>query len=296
MGSAPADVVDGAGAAALGAGDRKLGAHPARDRLDDRHHGRGDVGRGLGRGASGAAHPGAAELGGRVHPARGRRRPGCARRRRRSVAGRGLAAGGGFQLHGGSVGARHAGEGAVECSDRTRTAHADDHPARPDGVFEPSEEQFRKLLTQVEGLTRLIEDLRTLGLSESGHLLMHIVETDLGEEVRQVTDVYEHALRAAGQRIELDLPPARAHCDPVRIRQVLLALLENARKYAVPGVRVFDAFWRAESSRSRDSGGTGLAWRWCARSPARIAVRRSACPRRWAGRPSSSLGRMVRRF
>lgn len=156
-----------------------------------------------------------------------------------------------------------------------------------DGVFEPSEEQFRKLLTQVEGLTRLIEDLRTLGLSESGHLLMHIVETDLGEEVRQVTDVYEHALRAAGQRIELDLPPARAHCDPVRIRQVLLALLENACKYAVPGVvrvhagvsggscvlrvedegpgvpaaaaqRVFDAFWRAESSRSRDSGGTGL--------------------------------------
>lgn len=156
-----------------------------------------------------------------------------------------------------------------------------------DGVFEPSQEQFLKLLTQVEGLTRLIEDLRTLGLSESGHLLMQVVETDLGAEVRQVTEVYEHTLRGAGQHIELDLPPARAHCDPVRIRQVLLALLENARKYAVPGAvrvhagvsggscvlrvedegpgvpaaaaqRVFEAFWRAESSRSRDSGGTGL--------------------------------------
>lgn len=156
-----------------------------------------------------------------------------------------------------------------------------------DGVFEPSEAQFRKLLSQVEGLSRLIDDLRTLGLSESGHLHLQIVETDLAEEVRKVVDVYEHAMAAAGQRVVLDLPPGRAHVDPVRLRQVLLALLENARKYAVPGVvrvhagvsrgvcvlrvedegpgvpaavaqRVFEAFWRAESSRSRDSGGTGL--------------------------------------
>jgi len=156
-----------------------------------------------------------------------------------------------------------------------------------DGVFTPSEEQFSKLLAQVEGLTRLIEDLRTLGLSESGHLHLQIVETDLGEEVRKVVDVYEHAMAASGQRIELDLPPTRAHCDPVRLRQVVLALLENAKKYAVPGVvrvhasvaggscvlrvedegpgvpaavaqRVFEAFWRADISRSRDSGGSGL--------------------------------------
>ena len=156
-----------------------------------------------------------------------------------------------------------------------------------DGVFEPSEAQFRKLLSQVEGLSRLIDDLRTLGLSESGHLHLQIVETELAEEVRKVVDVYEHAMAAAGQRVVLDLPPGRAHVDPVRLRQVLLALLENARKYAVPGVvrvhagvsrgvcvlrvedegpgvpaavaqRVFEAFWRAESSRSRDSGGTGL--------------------------------------
>lgn len=156
-----------------------------------------------------------------------------------------------------------------------------------DGVFEASPELFGKLLSQVEGLSRLIEDLRTLGLSENGQLHLQIVQTDLAEEVRKVVDLYEPAMRAAGQWPELDLPPVLGHCDPVRFRQVLLALLENARKHAVPGVirihagvaggrcvlrvedegpgvpaavaqRMFEAFWRADASRSRDGGGTGL--------------------------------------
>jgi two-component system, OmpR family, sensor histidine kinase AdeS len=154
-------------------------------------------------------------------------------------------------------------------------------------VFEPSQELFGKLPSQVEGLARLIEDLRTLGLSENGHLHLQIVPTDLGDEVRKVVDIYEPAMRAVGQCPELDLPPGPVHCDPVRIRQVLLALLENASKYAVPGIvrihagmvdgtgvlrvedegpgvpagsaqRVFDAFWRADTSRSGHGGGTGL--------------------------------------
>lgn len=156
-----------------------------------------------------------------------------------------------------------------------------------DGVFEPSPELFGKLLSQVEGLSRLIEDLRTLGLSENGQLHLQIVPTDLAEEVRKVVDLYEPAMRAAGQMPELDLPPGRGHCDPVRFRQVLLALLENVRKHAVPGIvrihaavtdgrcvlrvedegpgvtaaaaqRMFEAFWRADAPRSREGGGSGL--------------------------------------
>ncbi|WP_423600004.1 ATP-binding protein [Roseateles sp. MS654] len=156
-----------------------------------------------------------------------------------------------------------------------------------DGVFEPSQPLFLKLLSQVEGLSRLIEDLRVLGLSNSGHLHLHIIETDLAAEVRNVVDVFEPTLEASGHRVALHLGAAKAFCDPIRIRQVLLALLENASKYATagevrvtvdvssesctlrveddgPGVpagtaqRMFDAFWRAEASRSRNSGGSGL--------------------------------------
>ncbi|MPV57836.1 two-component sensor histidine kinase [Burkholderia sp. HI2761] len=104
-----------------------------------------------------------------------------------------------------------------------------------EGVFTPSEAQFRSLLAQVEGLTRLIEDLRVVSLADSGHLSIEIRDTDLAAEIRAVVDVFAHAMQAAGQHPVLDLDARPMRCDPVRIRQALLALLENARRHAVPG-------------------------------------------------------------
>ena len=102
-------------------------------------------------------------------------------------------------------------------------------------MFKPDEAQFRSLLTQVEGLTRLIEDLRVVSLADGGHLSIEIRDADLAADVRAVVDVFAHALQAAGQHPVLDLDTRRMRCDPVRIRQALLALLENARRHAVPG-------------------------------------------------------------
>lgn len=104
-----------------------------------------------------------------------------------------------------------------------------------EGVFTPDESQFRRLLTQVESLARLIEDLRLVGLVESGHLDLQRCEADLNAEIHAVADMMSDALQAAGQRVVLELDARRVNCDPVRIRQALLALLENACKYAVAG-------------------------------------------------------------
>lgn len=104
-----------------------------------------------------------------------------------------------------------------------------------EGVFTPDETQFRRLLNQVDGLARLIEDLRALSLAESGHLYLHLQETDLDAEVESVVDFCRHALQTADQRLVLDLNARSVMCDPVRIRQALLALLDNARRHAVPG-------------------------------------------------------------
>lgn len=104
-----------------------------------------------------------------------------------------------------------------------------------EGVFKPDESQFRSLLQQVDGLARLIEDLRAVSLAESGHLHLHIREIDLDEEVESVVDFCRHAQRQADQRLVLDLNAKWTMCDPVRIRQALLALLDNARRHAVPG-------------------------------------------------------------
>lgn len=104
-----------------------------------------------------------------------------------------------------------------------------------DGVFAPDESQFRSLLAQVEGLTRLIEDLRAVSLADSGHLDLHIVEADLAAEVSAMVEFCGQALSAAGQEPVLQLEVRSARCDPVRIRQALLALLDNVRRHAVPG-------------------------------------------------------------
>lgn len=155
-----------------------------------------------------------------------------------------------------------------------------------EGVFEPEESLFRSLLAQVEGLSRLIEDLRAVSLAENGHLDLHIQETDLSTEVASVVDFCTHALQASGHRPELDLQAGAVLCDPVRIRQALLALLENVRRHAVPGVvtiktrledewsilqvedegpgipkefasQVFTAFRRLQRNDSKDTGSSG---------------------------------------
>ncbi|MBU4611769.1 HAMP domain-containing histidine kinase [Achromobacter sp. GG226] len=104
-----------------------------------------------------------------------------------------------------------------------------------EGVFAPDDTQFRSLLNQVDGLARLIEDLRAVSLAESGHLHLKIEDTDLAAEVESVAQVCRDALQSAGKSLVLDLDRAPMRCDAMRMRQALLALLDNVRRYAVPG-------------------------------------------------------------
>lgn len=104
-----------------------------------------------------------------------------------------------------------------------------------DGVFPPAEGQFRSLLSQVEALNRLIEDLRVVSLAESGHLDLQWRDIDLASEAEAVADMFRESARSAGQAIEVRAASVTVNCDPVRMRQALLALLENARVHASPG-------------------------------------------------------------
>jgi two-component system sensor histidine kinase AdeS len=111
---------------------------------------------------------------------------------------------------------------------------------------------------------------------------------ELATEVESLLPVIEPDLHALGMRLELDLRPAPVHADPQRLRQMLICLLDNARRYASEGgvvriethasgsagvlrvldrgagfppggaARAFERFWRSEASRSRQTGGSGL--------------------------------------
>lgn len=104
-----------------------------------------------------------------------------------------------------------------------------------EGVFTPDKTQFTKLLVQIEGLSRLIEDLRVISLMNSDELRINIKETNLAKEIKLLTDLSVNMLHEANQYVELNLTTQPVFCDPTRIRQALLAILENASKYALPG-------------------------------------------------------------
>ncbi len=104
-----------------------------------------------------------------------------------------------------------------------------------DGVFEPGAALFQGLLTQIEGLGRLVEDLRVISLAEASHLSLHLKPVALADIGRELADIYSVGFAAQGLVLKLELQKASVCCDPVRIRQALQALLENALRYASPG-------------------------------------------------------------
>jgi signal transduction histidine kinase len=145
--------------------------------------------------------------------------------------------------------------------------------------------------SETDRLTRLVNDLLLLSRADSAALNLRRQPLDVGQLARTLAD--RLSAQAALHDLTIDVivdpatPPASADAD--RIEQVLLNLLDNARKYARPQstitieiaatpdrwvqVRVRDhgagipadqlarigqRFYRADKARSREQGGHGL--------------------------------------
>ncbi|MDR0253886.1 MAG: HAMP domain-containing protein [Brucellaceae bacterium] len=158
-----------------------------------------------------------------------------------------------------------------------------------DKVFPRDDDRIEDLLTQVEGLSRLVNDLRTLSLAASQKLVTERTKVDIAQAAEQILQASRPLLAEAGMVLETNLKKAVIPADNQRLRQAMLAVVENACRYASTGqylrcesgylnkdeafIRItdrgpgfaeefsgnsIDVFWRAEPSRSRASGGSGL--------------------------------------
>lgn len=157
-----------------------------------------------------------------------------------------------------------------------------------DGVFAPGPDQIASLIHQVDSLTRLVDDLQTISLVNSSRLVLDLATIDLADVLRPTIDAMQPDLADAGLTLVCNLAAAPMQGDAARLRQVLTAVLSNAIRYAPnsgpleietgfqhgsvflrvldrgPGLseaaagRAFERFWRADLSRARVSGGSGL--------------------------------------
>jgi signal transduction histidine kinase len=109
-----------------------------------------------------------------------------------------------------------------------------------DGIYPRDERQLQELLEETHVLSRLIEDLRTLALSESGALRLQREPTDVAELARDVARVLAGDAAARGVGVEVDAAAdlAPIEVDPLRIREVIANLLSNALRHTPAGGRI----------------------------------------------------------
>lgn len=104
-----------------------------------------------------------------------------------------------------------------------------------DGVHPLDREHIAPLLEETKVLARLIDDLRTLSLAESGALALHRESIDVAAIARDVVAAFsERARRGAVALGSSSDGSTTTDADAVRVREILVNLVTNALRYTPP--------------------------------------------------------------
>jgi len=128
-----------------------------------------------------------------------------------------------------------------------------------DGVHPADEAHLVAILDETKVLSRLVEDLRTLSLAESGALALHREAMDVGALVRETVDSFASQAEPAGVSLEAQVSSGlpQVDADPVRAREILSNLIANALRYTPRGGRVTVTAQPADAAVAIDVRDTG---------------------------------------
>jgi two-component system sensor histidine kinase BaeS len=106
-----------------------------------------------------------------------------------------------------------------------------------DGIYPRDDAHLQPILEETRVLSRLIDDLRTLALAESGALRLEKEPTDLAVLASEAVASFRAQADAAGIELSADAAPdlPLLDVDAARINQVLDNLISNALRYTPNG-------------------------------------------------------------
>ncbi len=101
-----------------------------------------------------------------------------------------------------------------------------------DGLYPADEMRLKSIMEETQILSRLVDDLRTMALAESGSLQLKREPTDLAPLIQEVVTGFESQATEKNIHVELSVADVEdINVDPLRIHEVLSNILSNALRY-----------------------------------------------------------------
>jgi signal transduction histidine kinase len=160
--------------------------------------------------------------------------------------------------------------------------------AMMDGILEPSPERLKSNYDEVLRIANIVKYLESLAILEDGNLKLNKTSVDLIDLTKQIIKKLDHQILEKEMVVVIEGKCDSVSVDESRMTQVLINLLTNAIKYTHSkgnisiefketqddvmvkvsdngsGISadelpyIFERFYRADKSRNRSTGGSGI--------------------------------------